>query len=319
MAPEGGARVKPENINIRRVMSEESGVSETLEQVIREAAARFEQAGLYFGHGTDNALDEAVYLVLFALGLPPDAPAEVFNQTVDSAQQHDIETLIAQRIETRKPAAYLTHEAWFCGLKFYIDERVLVPRSPLAELIMQGFEPWLAGHEVSRILDIGTGSGCIAIACATAFEQAEVDAVDISIDALAVAEKNIALHGMQQRVHAIQSDLFEGLTKRRYDIIISNPPYVDAEDLASMPAEYQHEPELGLASGVEGIDHAERILRQAYEHLNPSGLLIVEVGNSQAALERRFPQLPFVWLEFEYGGQGVFLLRAEDLSGLSAE
>lgn len=291
----------------------------TLADTIRQAAARLEKAGLYFGHGTDNAIDEAAWLALFALRLPPEVPDAVFATVLTDDERAGIDALIDRRIETRRPAAYLTGMSWFCGLKFFVDERVLVPRSPLAELIVHGFEPWRGGLPVDAVLDIGTGSGCIAIACAWAFPDASVDAADISTDALAVARRNIEYHQLTDRVHALQSDVYSGLAGRCYDIIISNPPYVDADDMAALPDEYRHEPELGLASGTDGLDHVRRILTGAVEHLNPNGLLIVEVGNSADALVDAYPQLPFTWLEFENGGQGVFLLRREEITGLRAE
>lgn len=286
----------------------------TIRDFVRWGASRFSEAGLFYGHGTDNALDEAAVLVLSALSLPSDLPGAYFDCRVTASEREKILAILSQRIDERVPAAYLTNEAIFAGLKFFVDERVLVPRSPIAELIESGFSPWVSEDSVGRLLDLCTGSGCIAIACAYRFPDASVDAVDVSPNALDVARTNIERHGLTERVEPILSDLFNGLKGRRYDLIVSNPPYVSLEEYSDLPVEYHREPILGLEAGADGLDLVSRILAKSSEYLEPGGVLVMEVGSSAEALIDRYPDVPFMWFDFEHGGDGVFLLTAEELN-----
>jgi len=286
---------------------------ETINDFIRWGASLFNQQKLYFGHGTDNAIDEAAYLVLHTLSLPNDINASFFSSRLLDEEKQEVMEIIFERASKKIPAAYLTNESWFAGLPFYVDQRVLVPRSPIAELIKQQFSPWVDAEQVHNILDLCTGSGCIAIACAYAFPYVEVDAADISSDALEVTKKNIAKHKLQQYVSPIESDLFSNLQGKSYDIIVSNPPYVDREDMDDLPLEFLAEPRIGLAAGQNGLDLVIPMLEQAKQHLNDNGILIVEVGNSDMALQESYSEVPFYWLEFENGGHGVFLLTKEQL------
>lgn len=290
----------------------------TIKDYIRWGASRFADAELSFSHGMASPFDEAAYLVLHTLHLPVDTPDLYFDSRLTSSEREAVAGIIRQRVETRQPAAYITNEGWFLGLPFYVDERVLIPRSPIAEYIEKQFAPWLEPHEVHNILDLCTGSGCIGIACAYAFPHAQVDLSDISADALDVARINIERHNLVGQAEAIQSDLFDSLQGRKYDIIVSNPPYVDDRDMAALTAEFLHEPaNLALASGHDGLDHTRRILRDAADHLSENGILVVEVGNSQYALQEAYPDVLFHWLEFERGGEGVFLLTADQVRELA--
>jgi ribosomal protein L3 glutamine methyltransferase len=293
-------------------MSEVAELS-TIRDLIRWSVSRFNEAGIFYGHGTENAWDEAVALIVHSLHLPNDINPAVMDARVTSKEREEIYNLIQRRVQDRVPLPYLTHEAWFAGESYFVDERVLIPRSPIAELIQNQFQPWIEPESVHQILDLCTGSGCIAIACAKAFPDAKVVAGDISSDALAVAKINVLRHEVEEQVELHQSDLFAELPEKKYDIIVSNPPYVDAEDMSSLPNEYHHEPELGLAAGASGLDVALRILKNALRYLSPNGILIIEVGNSEYALAEQFPDVPFTWLEFQNGGGGVFLLTAKEL------
>jgi len=287
---------------------------QTLGDFIRWGTSQFNKAQLFFGHGTDNAIDEAMVIVYHAIHLPLETPEILWHTRLTYLEKRAILELLTRRVQERMPAPYLTHKAWFAGLSFYVDQRVLIPRSPIGELIEQSFEPWVTSSQVKRVLDLCTGSGCIAIASAIlAFPYAEVDAVDISAAALEVAEKNIESYGLESRVHTVYSDLFSSLAGIHYDLIICNPPYVDLEEIQNMPAEYHYEPQMGLEAGIDGLLLVRQILQQALAHLTPHGVLIVEVGVSQTHLLQKYPTIPFTWLEFQRGGEGVFLLSAEQL------
>jgi len=285
----------------------------TVGELAASVARRLRRARVYFGHGTDNARDEAAALVLYAMKLPYDAPPRTLERRVSAAGRERVEALLRRRIDERVPLAYLTHEAWFAGLPFYVDERVLIPRSAIAELIERRFAPWIEVSRVRRVLDMGTGSGCIALAAAKAFPRARVDAVDVDAGALEVAAINRRRLRLTRRVGLIESDHFAALSDSSYDIIVSNPPYVGEREMRGLPREYRHEPKLALASGREGLDSVAIILREARLHLQPLGLLVVEVGNTERALARAYPRLPFTWLDFERGGGGVFVLTREQL------
>lgn len=276
------------------------------------------QANVYFGHGTDNAWDEAVQMVMFALELPYNSGADVLTRELTHHERDRVLDCLKQRIEQRKPLPYITHQAWFMQLPFYVDERVLIPRSPFAEWIERRFSPWLPSKPIRHILEIGTGSGCMAIAAALMFEDAKVIAADISPDALEVAKRNVAHYKLEQRVTLCESDCFSNVPKRPYDLIISNPPYVGAAEMTTLPKEYQHEPgELALEAPDNGLAIVDRILQQAADYMADDGLLVVEVGNSDEAVAKRYQNLPFIWLEQARGGHGLFLLSASDLKQLS--
>ena len=287
--------------------------SPTVATLIRYGAREFAAAGLAFGHGTADALDDAAALVFHALGLDHDAAATAYERRVEPVDVERVVQLFRERVERRVPAAYLMGRMWFAGLEFEIDDRVIVPRSPFAELIQAGFLPWVDPARVRRIADVGTGSGCIAIACAVRFPGSHVDAVDVSESALEVAARNVARHGLASRVHLHRGDVFEPLGTARYDLVVSNPPYVSDAEMAALPSEHRHEPDVALRAGQDGLDVVRRILRGAEARLEPLGVLVVEVGDSEERLQRAYPSVPFMWLEFERGGGGVFSLTREEL------
>ncbi len=286
----------------------------TLRDFLRYAVSRFNEAGLAFGHGTDNAYDEAVYLNLHTLHLPLARLEPFLDARLTTQERRKVLDVIARRITERMPAAYLTREAWLGDFRFYVDQRVIVPRSHIAELIQEGLAPWIADPgAVTDALDLCTGSGCLAILLVHAFPQARVDAVDLSAGALEVARRNVADYGLEQRIELLQSDLFAALEGRRYDVIVSNPPYVTGAAMAQLPQEYRHEPDMALAAGDDGMDIVRRILAAAARHLKPGGILVVEVGDNRPFAEAAFPGLEFTWLETAGGADKVFLLRREQL------
>lgn len=296
-------------------MSDVSVVNDlkTIRDYLRWATSRFNKAELVFGHGTDNAWDDAFQLMSYALSIPIES-YDILDARLTVEERQQIVQLINERVETRKPVPYITHRAWFAGLDFYVDERVLVPRSPIAELIQQEFKPWVS-NTPDRILDLCTGSGCIATACAIAFPDAVVDAVDYEKNALDVAKINVAQYGLQNQVNLIHSDLFNELNDKQYDLIVTNPPYVSNEEISALPKEFQHEPKIGLYGyGADGLDIVQKILIEAAKYLTPEGVLVCEVGFSEAKLIERYPMAPFTWVEFQQGGQGVFVLTADQLN-----
>ena len=290
----------------------------TITDLVRWGAARLDDARVVFGHGTDNSVDEALVLVLHAAGLRPGLPESLFASRLTTTERRAAVELIVRRTRERVPAPYLTGRAWFAGLEFACDARALVPRSPMAEWIERGFEPWLEPDSVEWVLEIGTGGGALAIACAMAFQDATIDAVDTSDAALALARENCAAHGVEDRVRLVVSDVYSEV-HGRYDLIVSNPPYVDADTMAALDPEFRREPRLGLAAGADGLDCVRRILAGANRHLRPGGVLVCEVGTSRTALERAFPAVAFTWLDLSRGGEGVFLLAGEQLGELERE
>ncbi len=285
-----------------------------LHAVLREAVAQFRRAGLFFGHGTHNARDEAVYLILHTLGLPLGELDSVLERELSPGELEAVRAILRRRVRERTPAAYLTREAWLGKFKFYVDERVIVPRSFIAELLRSGLAPWVSDAlRVRSVLDLCTGSGCLAVLAAHAFPEARIDAADLSPEALQVARRNVRAYALGKRVHLVQTDLFDRLAGRRYDLILSNPPYVDAAAMRALPREYRREPRLALAGGRDGLALVRRMLARAAAHLHPEGLLVVEIGHNRAALEKTYPRLPFTWLDTSAGEDYVFMLHREDL------
>jgi ribosomal protein L3 glutamine methyltransferase len=287
----------------------------TIRDWLRYAVSRFEEAGVFFGHGTQNSYDEAVWLIMAALHLPHDTLENFFDAVITEAERRKLAQLIERRVTERVPTAYLVREAWLGEFKFYVDERVIVPRSFIAELLREQLAPWVENpEEITAVADICTGSGCLAILAAHAFPNAEVDAVDISDNALAVARRNVADYGLEDHVNPIKSDMLTALAGRQYDIILSNPPYVDAPSMEALPQEYRQEPGLALASGEDGLQHTHTLIEHAAQHLHPGGLLVVEIGHNRDVLEAAYPHLPFTWLEVSSGDEYVFLLTREQLT-----
>ncbi len=285
----------------------------TIRDFVRWGTSEFLRNKLSFGHGFENAFDESRYLTLHALALPYDWPEDYFDTVLTPPEREQVIDILRLRISSRQPAAYITRESWFCGLKFYVDERVLVPRSPLAELISSDFEPWVDSSRVQRILDLCSGSGCIAIAAKSHFPMAEVCASEVSLDALEVAGMNLQLHDFSDDVTLYESDLFDAIPPQQFDVIVCNPPYVDAEDMANLSDEYRYEPEIGLRAGDDGLLLVDRILLRAGEFLSDHGVLFIEVGNSQPALDSKYAFVPMTWIDFEFGGGGVCCIQAVDL------
>jgi ribosomal protein L3 glutamine methyltransferase len=290
----------------------------TVGEALEFCSGALAASDVYFGHGTDNAWDEAVQLVLSVADLPIDSDEAALPHTLDAAAQARMEVLLRQRIEQHTPLPYLLGRAWFAGLEFLSDPRAIIPRSPIAELILNHFQPWYSGPEPTRVLDLCCGGGCIGLAVAHYYPEVQVDLLDIDTAALDLARENAKFLGVQDRVNIVHSDIFSALGDVRYDLILSNPPYVDSQDMANLPEEFHHEPELALGSGPDGLDLTRRILTHACDYLVDSGLLVVEVGNSWGALEQAYPLLPFTWLEFEQGGHGVFALTAKELQDYGA-
>lgn len=288
----------------------------TLGDFLRFAVSEAAKHNLYCGHGTTQIWDDMAALILGSLSLPIDSPAWVWGSRLLAQEKNQLYMQIKRRIEEKIPVPYLTHEAWFAGLSFYVDERVLIPRSPFAQIIEAQFEPWIVANNIQSVLEIGTGCACMAIATAMALPEADICAVDISSEALAVAQMNVEKYQLEHQIQLLQSDVFSAIpSTQTFDLIISNPPYVDAEDMQSLPAEYRHEPTLALAAGNDGLDIVHRILKDAPRYLNPQGVLMVEVGNSCGALVEAYPQLPFIWVDCNEDADGIFVLKREDLLG----
>jgi ribosomal protein L3 glutamine methyltransferase len=286
----------------------------TLRDFLRFSVSRFNEAGLFFGHGSDNAWDEAVYLLLHTLHLPLDRLEPFLDARLTLAERYAALDVIERRVKDRTPAAYITREAWLGEHRFYVDERVIVPRSFIAELLEEQLAPWLDDpYAITSAVDLCTGSGCLAILTALAFPAASVDAIDLSIDALEVAKRNVADYGLEDQIRLVHSNLFAGVKDQRYDLIISNPPYVNAESMAALPEEYLREPQMALAGGNDGLDLVRVMLREAKDLLNPGGLMVVEIGHNREVLEAAYPHTPFTWLETHAGNEHVFLLRADEL------